>query len=202
MARTTAAAIMLWPAAAMGAVSVAALLDARPESVPMDSEAAPPDMVMGLLISLGLASAALLLATVVLALSSLHQATAWKTARWTLLGGYLTGSAAGLVCYFIVGGGADTADRGLELFGRYQLAGVAALTVLAIARLARHRTGLALFTDALKPQSPPARNRRVISTPAFARVPARPLTATPLLPAPPTWTRPVNPGRVSAARRG
>ncbi|GAA3229962.1 hypothetical protein [Actinocorallia longicatena] len=133
IARLTASGLMLWPAAGMGAVSLASLFSGRPQSrVGRSTEGDPPELLMGLLISLGLISAVALIIAAGIALYGLWTGRGWKITAGMLATGYLTGSAAGFICFFMVGKGSAAADRGLELAGRYQLAAGIVLVLLAV----------------------------------------------------------------------
>jgi hypothetical protein len=132
--RVAACAVLLWPALGMGTVSLQSLLRGRPASdLSFRAIVEPPDLLMGLLISLGVASVALVLLGTALAVWSIGDTARWPSAVLATIAGYALGSTAGLLCFYLVGGGTGTADRGFELFVRYQMAAAIALVLAAAA---------------------------------------------------------------------
>ncbi|MEO5877520.1 MAG: hypothetical protein ABIS86_10465 [Streptosporangiaceae bacterium] len=96
----------------------------------------PPNLPMGLLIAVGLASSVLLLAAAVSAVWSIRDRSAWLWVSRVAVVGYVLGATSGLCCYFLVGATTGVADKGMELFVHYQVSAVlVALISLGIRRL-------------------------------------------------------------------
>jgi hypothetical protein len=134
--RMAVAGLMLWPAVVMAGVAGRSLMNGRPlSSLPYAIAEDPPALSMGLLIAAGFASSALLLVAAIMTVLPGRDHRPSPLVRKLALTGYALGSSAGLFCYFLVGRG-GVADRGLELFVNYQIAGGLIMAIVLVAKWA------------------------------------------------------------------